>query len=196
MYARLEMAGFEIKNANPGYVFDVASTLDDLVVLYRKKGTVEASFQDPGKIEEELKAKAGKTREVGEADKREAKVQLDGNSETAKEFIDNAMGKELKWEDDEIASERFLRLERTLDEMSHPKGADGGARNTWQFRQTGGQGDPFYRDSLGFKMGIRMAIDHGRSVFAEKWGHRDCDIVAVGLKPEDAWRVKHDWESF
>ena len=39
-----------------------------------------------------------------------------------------------------------------------------------------------------------MTIDHGRAVFAEKWGHRDCDISAIGLRPEDAWKVEHDWD--
>jgi hypothetical protein len=195
MYARLKMAGFETRDANPGYLFDVGSSLDDLVVLYRKKWTVDASFQGPGKVEEKLKAKARKTRNyVEKADKIEAEMQIDGNSEAAKEFVASVMGNERKWEDDEIASERFLQLEQTLDELSQLKGAQGWGRNAWQFRQTGGQGDPFYRDSLGFETGILMMIDHGRLVFAEKWGHRACDIVAVGLQPEDAWRVKHDWE--
>jgi hypothetical protein len=57
----------------------------------------------------------------------------------------------------------------------------------------GGQGDPFYRDSAGFEQAILMTIEHVRNVFREKWGHRDCDIVAKGLKPEHAWRVEHDW---
>lgn len=39
-----------------------------------------------------------------------------------------------------------------------------------------------------------MTIEHGRAVFREKWGHRDCDTVSIGLKPEDAWKVLHDWE--
>jgi hypothetical protein len=207
MHARLEMAEFEIKDANPGYVFDVASSLDDLVVLYRKKGTVEASFQDPGKVEEELKAKEEEkkkaeeerekkgermTNDVREHEKRT--VSLDGNSESSKEFVASETARRGKWEDDEIASERFLQLEHTLDDMLHSKGAQSGGRNTWQFRQTGGQGDPFYRDSLGFEQGIRMTIEHGRAVFAEKWGHRDCDIRAIGLKPEDAWKMEHDWD--
>jgi hypothetical protein len=194
MHARLEMVDFEIKDANPGYVFDVAASLEDLIVLYRKKGVVDASFQDPGKVEEELKAKAEaeKMQDVKKAERRA--VQLDGNSEASKEFVTDQMVKEGRWEDDEIYSERWLQLERTLDDMLRSKGAQSGGRNTWQFRQTGGQGDPFYRDSLGFEEGIRMTIEHGRRVFAEKWGHRDCDIVKMGLRPGDAWKVEHDWD--
>ncbi|KAE9365820.1 hypothetical protein N431DRAFT_487725 [Stipitochalara longipes BDJ] len=179
MHARLEMAEFEIKDANPGYVFDVASSLDDLVVLYRKKGGVEASFTDPN-VERVEEAK-------------DVKKSEDGNSQLSKEFAASEKARRGKWEDDEIASERFEQLERTLDAMSHSKGAASGGRNTWQARQTGGQGDPFYRDSLGFEKGIWMTIEHGKAVFAEKWGHRDCDIRAIGLMPDDAWKVEHDW---
>ncbi len=39
-----------------------------------------------------------------------------------------------------------------------------------------------------------MTIDHGRRVFAEKWGHRDCDIKPIGLQTSDMWAVGHDWE--
>jgi hypothetical protein len=42
-------------------------------------------------------------------------------------------------------------------------------------------------------IGIRMTSDLGQSVYAEKWGHRDCDLRKVGLKLGDAWMVEHDW---
>jgi hypothetical protein len=35
---------------------------------------------------------------------------------------------------------------------------------------------------VGFEQAIQMTIDHGRAVFAEKWGHRDCDIVGLGWR--------------
>ncbi|OIW27792.1 hypothetical protein CONLIGDRAFT_655541 [Coniochaeta ligniaria NRRL 30616] len=79
--------------------------------------------------------------------------------------------------------------------MENVKYADGGGwRNMWQLRQTGGQGEPFYRDPEGFETGLRMMIDTGRSVFAEKWGHRGCDIAEIGLGAEDAWKVERDWD--
>jgi hypothetical protein len=195
------MAEFEIKDSDAGHVFDVASSLDDLIVLYRKKGTVEASFQDLGEVEDQLRAKAEEEdknklqwRKYAYRSSEKRDTQLDENSAASEEFAAGEEKRNGKWEDDEIGSERFLQLERTLDEMLRSKGAQSGGRNTWQFRQTGGQGDPFYRDSLGFEQGIRMTIDHGRAVFAEKWGHRDCDIRAIGLRPEDAWKVEHDWD--
>jgi hypothetical protein len=98
------------------------------------------------------------------------------------------------WEDDEIRSQSFDDMIKILDTMQHSKWANARGRNTWQARQTGGQGDPFYRDSAGFDIGIQMTIEHGRAVFREKWGHRDCDIVDMGLMPDDAWKMEHDWD--
>jgi hypothetical protein len=48
------MAGFEISETVSGMVFDAASSLDDLTVLYRKKDTAEASFVDLDRLEEEV----------------------------------------------------------------------------------------------------------------------------------------------
>lgn len=61
-------------------------------------------------------------------------------------------------------------------------------------RRAGGQGDPFCRDPEGFEIGVRMMIGIGRAVFAEKWGHRECDIARMGIKAEDAWRLERDWD--
>jgi len=47
MHDRLKMYGFEYndpEDVEVGFVKDVAHTLDDLLVLYRKKGAAEASF--------------------------------------------------------------------------------------------------------------------------------------------------------
>jgi hypothetical protein len=195
MHARLEMAKFEMLEVHPGFIFDVASSLDDLIVLYRKKNTVEPSFKDPNAVEEELKAIAQAEKEVND-EKSSKREERDWNLEADKEFSAkpaNSGPSNGKWEDDEIHSERFTQIEHTLDSMLRSKGESARGRNTWQARQTGGQGDPFYRDSAGFDIGIQMTIEHGRAVFREKWGHRDCDLRAIGLMPDDAWKVEHDW---
>jgi hypothetical protein len=88
--------------------------------------------------------------------------------------------------------ERLLELGYQMEKAKYAEG--NGWRNTWQVRQTGGQGEPFYRDPEGFEIGVRMMIDTGRSVFAEKWGHRGCDIARAGIKAEDAWRLERDWD--
>ncbi|KAE8440928.1 hypothetical protein EG329_006190 [Mollisiaceae sp. DMI_Dod_QoI] len=252
MHARLEMAKFDIKEVPAGLIYDVASSLDDVIVLYRKKGphTPEASFKDPNAIEEELKAIAeSKKNETMNAelvdkeiktskikDKRDGEDGEEGDNgkqaekawekmaEGQKPPGTGPVGGELKhealsstsasistvpapspttaastisnlhWEEDTIFSPSFQTLMQVLDRMQGSKHENSRGRNTWQSRQVGGQGDPFYRDSEGFDQGIQMTIEHGRRVFADKWGHRDCDIVAKGLKPEDAWRVEHDWD--
>ncbi|KAI5803920.1 hypothetical protein EDC01DRAFT_763022 [Geopyxis carbonaria] len=83
-------------------------------------------------------------------------------------------------------------LIKRLKEMQDGK-LDGRNRNFWQGQQMGGQGEPFYRDPNGFSKATRMWINMGREIFREKWGHRDCEIERAGRRPEDAWRVKHDW---
>lgn len=98
------------------------------------------------------------------------------------------------WQPDTPASPSYIQLTDMLNRMQGSKGASSRGRNTWQARQSGGQGDPFYRDSAGFEKGIQMTIEHGRAVFSEKWGHRDCNIYEVGLRAGDAWRVEHDWD--
>lgn len=199
MHARLEMAGFIIEEQSAGMVFDVASSLDDLLVLYRKNGTgVEASFKDPNLLEEELKAAAAKGKET--ARKEEAKATKrdlkEKDLEAWKDFAIGAFfslsGSKAKWQEDDIHSEEFMKMIRVLDAMQGSKSTAKAGRNTWQGRQTSWMGDPFYRDSTGFERGIQM-IEHGRAVFGENWGHRDCDIVDMGLMPKDAWKVEHDW---
>ncbi|GAB1312850.1 hypothetical protein MFIFM68171_03060 [Madurella fahalii] len=102
-------------------------------------------------------------------------------------------------DDDDDGDDAYVETrERLLElglQMEKEKYAEGTAlRNTWQMRQAGGQGEPFYRDPEGFEVGVRMMIDTGRAVFAEKWGHRGCDIARTGVKAEDAWRLERDWD--
>ena len=81
-----------------------------------------------------------------------------------------------------------------LNELQDLKSSAEGGRNTWQARQRGGHGEPFYRDPEGFERGIWMWMDFGRDVFAEKWGRGPCDLRAAGLAEDDAWRLVRDWE--
>lgn len=198
------MAKFNIEEKPGGMVFDVASSLDDLLVLYRKKNTPDASFIDPNVVEKELQEAAAAKALAEEIERNKTLAdasssvvsRAESESEAWYEFAAGAFTgtKEgEKWEDDTIFSEKMKQMIRVLDQMQASKGQAPRGRNTWQARQTGGEGDPFYRDSAGFEQGIWMTIEHGRNVFREKWGHRDCDIVAMGLMPSDAWRVEHDW---
>ncbi|KAH6622708.1 hypothetical protein F5144DRAFT_581240 [Chaetomium tenue] len=89
--------------------------------------------------------------------------------------------------------ERLVGLGEKMQEEKYVGGGNG-LRNQWQAEQRGGKGEPFYRDADGFEIGVQMMIETGRNVFAEKWGHRGCDVGRMGVVPEDAWRLERDWE--
>ncbi|KAL9099432.1 MAG: hypothetical protein Q9163_005068 [Psora crenata] len=92
-------------------------------------------------------------------------------------------------------SPAYKELLVKLEELQNAKSGNEEGRNTWQARQKGGQGEPFYRDPDGFEKALRMWMDFGRDVFAEKWGRRPCNIRDAGLKDGDEWRVVADWEN-
>lgn len=89
----------------------------------------------------------------------------------------------------------YQDLLRALDEMQHQKSSNSAGRNTWQARQRGGQGEPFYRDPEGFEKAILMTMDFGRKIFEEKWGRGPCNLREAGLVEGDAWKVMLDWET-
>ena len=99
----------------------------------------------------------------------------------------------------EIGAERnsvaYQELVHSLNVMQDLKANDQGGRNTWQSRQRGGQGEPFYRDPEGFEQGISMWINFGMDIFAEKWGRRQCNLREAGLVEDDAWKMVKDWEN-
>ncbi|KAF7871584.1 hypothetical protein EAF04_003691 [Stromatinia cepivora] len=184
MHERLAMEGFEMRDWAAGAIWDVASSLDDLEVLYRKKGGPDPSFVDPNVVEE--LAQQANTSLIPPSDKKHRPRDLG---------LTNLFSEKNKkqWDDEPIARASWDKLLEVLDHMGWSKGASKNGRNTWQGRQTGGWHDPYYRDSEGFERGIHLLIEHGRRVFAEKWGHRDCDLRAQGLVAADAWRVERDW---
>ncbi|KAL8807637.1 MAG: hypothetical protein Q9182_000621 [Xanthomendoza sp. 2 TL-2023] len=91
-------------------------------------------------------------------------------------------------------SPEYHYLLRKLDEMQRAKNQDKARRNAWHSAQQGGQGEPFYRDGLGFEQGISMMMNLGRDVFEAKWGRSGCNLREVGLDEDDAWRVIPGWE--
>jgi len=177
MHDRLKMYGFEYNGPDIeiGDFCDISGSLDDLLVLYRKKNTVEASFTvDAPPQEEQLKE---------DVEKEEPKVPIDRMQETG------------EWVSDELGSTAYKQLFHVADSMARLKnGGDPRGRNTWQARQTGGQGEPYYRDPEGFEKAVQMLTQTGRDIYAEKWGHLYCDLLPFGLKAGDEWRVEHDWE--
>jgi len=204
MHARLEMERYDIQERPAGMLYDVGGSLEDLLVLYRKRygpdGTKipAANFRDPKVEAEELSAIAKGEKELEDAgfDDPENKSYLRSTDPSPLEVSYNQQVNSHKpqvdtgWVEDTLHSQLYQDLIDTMDRMQGSKNS--GERNVWQAQQTGGQGEPFYRDSAGFDQAIQITIEHGRHVFSEKWGHRDCDIVKMGLKPMDAWKVVHD----
>ncbi|KAI9673210.1 MAG: hypothetical protein M1817_003073 [Caeruleum heppii] len=164
MHERLTMAGFKQDDPKIGLIYDLGTSLDDLEVLYRRRSAPDEEPSEPT--------------ETTPLDRR---VPLSSSIPSSEE-------------EDTLSSPRWHALVRELDVMQVDKNSHEGGRNFWQVRQQGGKGEPFYRDPEGFEKAILMTIDHGGNVFAEKWGHRDCDIRNAGLGPGDAWKVEHDWD--
>ncbi|PWW71609.1 hypothetical protein C7212DRAFT_360508 [Tuber magnatum] len=92
-----------------------------------------------------------------------------------------------------LNSERFKYLHRLLDRLQRSKSEAKYGRNLWQAEQRGGKGEPFYRNPVGFEKAMRHWIKTGRAVFAEKWGHSDCDIWEIGKEIDKAWEYKKNW---
>ena len=62
----------------------------------------------------------------------------------------------------------------------------------WQKQQSGGQGEPFYRDADGFDEAIKIMTDGGFKAYEKKWrGYDRCDLIDHGFGIEDAWGAKH-----
>ncbi|RDW71547.1 hypothetical protein BP6252_08110 [Coleophoma cylindrospora] len=180
MYERLLMRGFKITDADAGRFFDVGTSLDDLLVLYRKRsadGTMKnASFLDLNAI-------------------------IDSDEPEKYNIPDppppsthHSSGRPDQWIDDAPNSPAFQNILDVSEQMQASKANSKSGRNLWKSRQKGGEGEPFYMRPQDFEAGVNTAMEYGRHVFSEKWGHRECDLLNAGLGEKDAWKVQHDWE--
>lgn len=93
--------------------------------------------------------------------------------------------------EDSRNSEGYTQLVEELKNMTESKKQDP-YRNSWQLRQSGGEGEPYYYDPEGFEKALQMQIEVGVKINEEKWGHRGCDIGDTGLGKGDEWKVEHD----
>ncbi|KAI1214275.1 uncharacterized protein F4807DRAFT_119777 [Annulohypoxylon truncatum] len=173
MYLRLHWAGYWQPQSEAGLVFDVASAFDDIAALFRVAGS-HATFEGDPVYAKSTPGSSEDERAHHEADlKREQDMYpwVEKEGETFAHLVEVAgRMQDLKWKD------------------------EGTRRNEWQTRQTGGRDDPFYRDPEGFAAGVETLVDAGRRVFADKWGHRGCDLLAMGIEGKDAWRLQRDWD--
>ncbi|KAF6811547.1 hypothetical protein CSOJ01_05680 [Colletotrichum sojae] len=183
MHWRLEDAGWTIKDSKAGIVEDVASVLDDLRMLYRERDVPDGfGFTDPNPPPPEAPKKPTK-----KSNKRQADI----DESVAHAAPSSAANGTPPPVDPLVSFQKLLRISK--DMYQHKHGAR--ERNTWQLGQRGGDpSEPYHYDALGFQTGIDVITEAGREVFRRKWGHRNCDFGAAGLKPSDAWKVERDWE--
>ncbi|KAK3367210.1 hypothetical protein B0T24DRAFT_635247 [Lasiosphaeria ovina] len=204
MNGKLAMDGWSMRHRRVGIVNDVSSVLDDLEALYRSPH-VDPAFTDPNPLPPDREAKiiADKAAAKAKADD-EARAKLNSTTPLprpdAKEVTKrnppppDPDSTPVPMPTDPLAY--FSVLSRVGTAMGWHKYRDRDKlRNTWQRSQRGGAGEPFYYDPAGFARAFELLTDAGRAVYAEKWGHRDCDIAEkTALRLEDQWRVEKDWE--
>ncbi|KAI9641631.1 hypothetical protein NHQ30_009485 [Ciborinia camelliae] len=99
-----------------------------------------------------------------------------------------------KWTSDEPGSSAYLDLIEVADDIVRAKYSRGSSgRNTWQHQQSGGQGEPYYRNPDGFERAIDLTTMLGRRVYEEKWGTLKCKLVKNGITMADEW-LPRNWD--
>lgn len=166
MYSRLSMNDYAQPVQDAGKVFDVTTSLDDLEVLYRRRP----------KKQQEPQRRDTSDRKAGSYNST-----LPSPNQS---YLDST-------EEDERGGPGWQNLNATLEQMAQDKREDK-YRNSWQLRQNGGEGEPYYYDPDGFEKALQMTIEVGTKINEEKWGHKGCNIASAGYKEGDQWRVEHD----
>jgi len=178
-------------------VFDVADTLDDLLVLYRKIGGRIKEAKCTVVEEEERDDAVLKAQELQQELEEGKAVEKRDTNEGLKADVQNEWHTQVdewthEWTDDAPNSTTYHHLRELAKKMAWRKTYGRSDRNTWQNRQKGGKGEPYYRNPEGFEAGLQMTIDFGRTVYRRKWGSDDCSLLGIGRKTGDEW--KGDWE--
>ncbi|KAI4131533.1 MAG: hypothetical protein LQ338_001167 [Usnochroma carphineum] len=172
MYSRLSMSNYAQPVQDAGMVYDVTTSMDDLSILYRRRPKTTKEEKIPEKT-----------------DRRDTSDRKAGSYNSTIPSPNAAYLSST--EEDDRGSENFRKLAATLEQIQQDK-RDDKYRNSWQLRQNGGEGEPYYYDPDGFEKALQMTIEVGTKINEEKWGHKGCDIKNAGLKEGDQWRVEHD----
>lgn len=185
MHGRFAMNGLETPIADAGQVYDVGRSLDDLEVLYRRRKKVKVE-REAGK--EKTVVKVGEHGKVTIGKPESSTVAASAPKEpTAPETIKYLSSTE----EDTLAGPGWTVLQTALESLAEEKINDP-YRNSWQLKQAGGKGEPFYYDAEGWEKALQLTIAAGVEIYEQKWGHKGCDIQNVGLKVADQWMVEKD----
>ncbi|KAI1495830.1 hypothetical protein F5X99DRAFT_402316 [Biscogniauxia marginata] len=189
MNARLEMDGWSMRHRRVGIINDVSTVMENLAAFYRDP-RVKPRFIDPNPVPEEeleqIEQPQANDQDSSNQDEKEGKAtQKRGERPSGTNSVSIAK-----------AVDYFRALVKVTDYMGIYKyRSDNYARNSWQTSQHGGAGEPYYYNPDGFATSFWILAEAGREVFRQKWGHRECDLVAeTALKLDDQWRVEKDWE--
>ncbi|KAI0025149.1 hypothetical protein F4780DRAFT_768425 [Xylariomycetidae sp. FL0641] len=193
MYLRLHWAGFWQPQSDAGLIFDVAAPLDDVAALFRLPGAHMGFAGDP------VFSSA--------ASRGEAAAASAAEEESRTSYLEAELKRETDmWPWVEKEGESYQHLIEVAGRMQEAKwkasvaaaasasSPPGMGTVDWQSLQSGGQAEPFHRDPVGFTAGLAHLSDAGRRVFADKWGHRGCDLLDLGIEAKDAWRLERDWD--
>lgn len=168
MYLRLHWAGYWQPQSEAGLVFEVDSILTDIGAFFHIPGAHATFEEDP------LFAPLKTLKDDEEPDSAQLQQEIDLKPWVAKH------------------GETWHHLVEVVERMAEAK------ENSTRYqltRQAGGAGEPFYRDPEGFEAGIAALTTAGKGVFADKWGHRGCDLLDLDIDDKDAWRVQRDWDA-
>ncbi|KXJ96829.1 hypothetical protein Micbo1qcDRAFT_155493 [Microdochium bolleyi] len=167
MYLRLHWAGYWQPQSEAGLVYEVDSILTDIGALYQIPGAHATFEEDP--VFAQLKT----LKDDEEVESAKLQQELDMKPWVAKH------------------GESWHHVVEVVERMAEAK-----ANNTrYQLtKQTGGRGEPFHQDPDGFDAGIDALTMAGKNVFADKWGHRGCDLLDLEIEAKDAWRLIRDWD--
>ena len=205
MHGRIAMNGLEAPNADAGTVFDVGRSLDNLEVLYRRQK--KANVVRRGTEDEKTVVEVGEhgkitigasSNENNSTATIAAAAHPPNNNEDEKINNDNTSTPEenahylSSTEPDTLGGPGFTALQTLLESLADEKRKDP-YRNSWQLKQTGGVGEPFYYDADGWEEALQLTIAAGVEVYERKWGHKGCDIQYLkDLKLGDQWGVERD----
>ena len=186
MHGRFALNGLETPIADAGQVFDVGRSLDDLGILYRRRKKVKAEREAD---DEKTVVKVGEHGKVTiEAPKNTTTLApTPDDKPTAPETISYLS----TTEPDTLGGPGWTALQTTLEALADEKRKDL-YRNSWQLKQAGGAGEPFYYDADGWERALQLTVAAGVEIYEQKWGHKGCDIGNVGLREGDQWMVGKD----
>lgn len=195
MHSRLQMKGYKTIVQDVGEIFDMTDSLPDLSVFYR-----QGSHRGDGKAEAEAEVEAEAEKHVDPASSTERIFQAErsrGRPPVEKYLSVSSPAPSSSTPSHhptahQTSTPTTYHHFRSLLLHSQLLKRNDTERNSWQHRQKGGSGEPFYYDPEGFETALQMTIETGIKINEEKWGHKGCDLIGAGRKWGDAWRVGKD----